>query len=717
MMKKSLIFPIAIIALLMIGFNSLGQETSKFNYISPVPGSEYIMPGNNIALRHGEELQVENIKKIEFLISGNIRGEYNFKTIISNDGKTIILKPESPFELGEQIQVQIGEGVKTLSGKTLQAEDFSFSVASTILKLPENFFLKNETGLSGNNTTPNLTNNKFKSYKSTNSNLPDDFPEILINRSDNLPDNGYYFLAAFSSWGWFPDAIPYLIILDKFATPVFYRKAPGNIYDFKKLSNGKLSYYANYNSIYAWLILDEMYKQIDSYTIGNGYTYTDWHEFQLLPNGHAFVMAYDPQLVDMSQLVPGGNPEAVVTGWVVQELDPDRNVVFQWRSWDHYAITDAHEHVDLTAAVIDAIHGNAIEVVSESELLLSPRNLNEITKIDRNTGEIIWRLGGNNNMFDFIDDELGFSMQHDCRMMDNGNLSLFDNGTYHPDPKFSSTIEYELNETNFTATLIHRYRNTPDAFGTIMGNGQQLENGNIITGWGSSGFPALTEFNPEGEMLAEISFESLSYRSYRFPWETNSFSFSKDSLHYGYIWQEDSIALPITITNNTAAYLSLTGYSSLSDNFKVSSEFPVSLQPNGSWQLWVEFVPDSAGFFSDIITINSDINTEELVQRIAKQFKVKGFATEYQSIDEQNAINIQLYPNPVNDYLNLKLLDGIGEVDVSIYNSAFKEIYSINSGSNLNHKIDVSKFSNGLYFIRVIEKNNQKSNFYKFVKH
>ena len=116
----------------------------------------------------------------------------------------------------------------------------------------------------------------------------------------------------------------------------------------------------------------------------------------------------------------------------------------------HFLITDAHEHVNLLDSLIDPIHGNAIEVYSNNELLLSARNLNEITKINWNTGNIIWRLGGKNNMFEYENDTLGFSMQHDCRKLDNGNLSLFDNGTFHSE-QMSSVVEYKLDETNFTA--------------------------------------------------------------------------------------------------------------------------------------------------------------------------------------------------------------------------------------------------------------------------
>ena len=62
--------------------------------------------------------------------------------------------------------------------------------------------------------------------------------------------------------------------------------------------------------------------------------------------------------------------------------DAAKNVVFEWRSWDHFDLTDmTFGGFALTDSVIDYVHGNSIEVDGEEGLLVSSRNLNEITKI------------------------------------------------------------------------------------------------------------------------------------------------------------------------------------------------------------------------------------------------------------------------------------------------------------------------------------------------
>jgi hypothetical protein len=479
-----------------------------------------------------------------------------------------------------------------------------------------------------------------------------------------------------------------------------------------------MTYYANYSGWYKWVIEDDAYNIVDNWAMQNGY-WTDWHEFQLLSEegheGNALVMAHDPQFVDMSQIVPEGDTNAIVMGWVIQEQDINKNVIFQWRSWDHYLITDAHEHVDLTESSIDPFHGNAIEVYSGNELLLSARNLNEITKINWNTGDIIWRFGGNNNMFEFVNDTLGFSMQHDCRRLENGNLSLFDNGTYHPD-NISSFIEYAMDEVNFKATLINRFQHIPDAYGKIMGNAQESDDGNIIVGWGSSSEPAITEFDTNGEILAEINIESINYRAYRFPWETSVFSLATDSLHFGYIYYEDDVIKSLEIQNNVNHEIEITSYFSMSEEFSIPADFPITIPAEQSQSIPIVFSPGSGGYFKGVITINSDINSSQLTQRIAQQVFVEGEASENQSIEEVNPFKVNIFPNPVLDLLTIEFVKGHSGFNIKIIDLQSKIVYNSVNVMSLTHMIDCKNMATGIYYLQLEDEKLNKIASYKIVK-
>ncbi len=253
-------------------------------------------------------------------------------------------------------------------------------------------------------------------------------------------------------------------------------------------------------------------------------------------------------------------------------------------------------------------------------------------------------------MFEFENDTLKFSRQHDCRKLENGNISLFDNGSYHPEP-MSSTVVYNLDEENLIATLVNRLRNNPDAFGIVMGNGQETELGNMVTGWGSSGEPAITEFDSNGQILAEISIESINYRAYRFPWETSTFSLDFDTLNFGYIYYENVVMKTLQIQNNMDFDIEISSFYSMDDAFLISIELPVLIQANSSIYIPVKFDPGAPGLFQSVMTINSDINTPQLVQRIAQQVYLEGFASENQNINDYQSLNASIFPNPVTDNL------------------------------------------------------------------
>lgn len=342
--------------------------------------------------------------------------------------------------------------------------------------------------------------------------IPADFPTFQIQVYDN-PSPGKIFMCPFLRG---TPRYTYLTILDENITPIYYSRRSESMNDFKLQPNGLITFYDTRTRYF--YAMNTSYVIIDSFQCVNGYN-TDGHDFQMSMQGHSLLMSYVPRVVDMSVIVPGGNPAAVVTGVAIQELDANKQLVFEWSSFDHFSITDA-THEDLTAAAIDYVHANAVDFDTDGNILLSSRNMDEITKIDRSTGNIIWRLGGNNNQFTFINDSIGFSHQHDIRRLPNGNITLFDNGNFHS-PPFSRAVEYQLDEQIMTATLVWEYRNTPDIYAFATGNVQRLPNGNTLISWGTTNI--ITEVRPDGTKALELVLSPLFtvYRTFRFPWNSS----------------------------------------------------------------------------------------------------------------------------------------------------------------------------------------------------
>jgi hypothetical protein len=519
--SKPINFVVGQAILSLMFFHAAALSGTPLQYVSPMPGAHLVSPQSNIILRPGEPLDKSSIDGPSVItITGSLSGQHSGTVVLSDDNKTILFNPRDPFTAGETVTVILHDGLQTTTGTKVDPFEFTFVVSPRKVSIDPMYSLFSELEGSRqvqaemNAPRPPKEIRQRMPDGTLGQDLPSDFPSRTILVSDN-PSPGKIFLSNFNIYN---TSVPYLMILDNSGNPLFYRKMNGNCLDFMLQPNGFLTYWDG--SLGYFIALDSSYQVIDSFKCGNGYS-TDLHELRILPDGHALLLSFDPEPVDMSQIVQGGDTAATVIGLIIQELDREKNVIFQWRSWDHFQITDA-THEDLLASTVDYVHGNALEIDVDGNILLSCRHMDEITKINRETGEIMWRMGGKNNQFTFINDPIGFSHQHALRRLPNGDITLFDNGNFHS-PSFSRAIEYQLDEQTKTVTLVWQFRNSPDNYGFAMGYVQRLDNGNTLIGWGTSN-PTVTEVRPDGSKALELTLPSgiYSYRAFRFPWKESA---------------------------------------------------------------------------------------------------------------------------------------------------------------------------------------------------
>ena len=264
-----------------------------------------------------------------------------------------------------------------------------------------------------------------------------------------------------------------------------------------------------------WVFRDETFGVKDSFA-GN----VNGHDVDILPNGHILVLTGESRPVDMSQYFTFGRPDAVLSSAVIQEIDANKNIIFQWRALDHLPISDSLADVDIAAVDLNHVNTVALDPL-DNNFLISLRTLCQLVKISRTTGEVIWRLGGKHSDFTFIGEHpenapYYFIGQHQMHRLINGNLLFFDNGTIQmvgtntPTPRtYSRAVEYHLDETNMTATLVWEYRHSPDIFTPSEGSVQRFRNGNTLVGWFSAAAqgtqPILTEINAQKEVMFELS--------------------------------------------------------------------------------------------------------------------------------------------------------------------------------------------------------------------
>ncbi len=613
--------------LLILLYSTLSTAQSinieKFQYLSPVPGSKLNSKGTNIIIKSGYEFdgpEVNNLSTIT--VTGNKSGKHSGKIILAEDNRILIFKPYKKFSDGEIVTVQLSNNLKTISGKQIPNLSYSFETSAVDLNeqirsdptkysefLTAEFYdYRNEYFHKKNRFQSSVK----KNYIIQTDSLPEDFPEIRVD-SINNPAPGYIFLAPFG----YPKPIEstYLIITDNYGVPVFYKRTGAETtHNFKKQASGLLTYF----QITKDYVMDSSYNIIDSLTMQNGYS-TDLHECLVLENGYSFLMCYDRQHVGMDTIVEGGDPNALVNDIVIQELDENKNVIFQWRTLDHFKITDATYDVNLTGSSVDYAHGNAIELDNDGNLLLSFRHLDEITKIDIQTGDIIWRLGGKyceNNQFTFTNDSIGFSHQHDVRRLPNGNLTIFDNGNLHS-PRYSRAVEYQLDEINKTATLVREYKNNPETYSVAMGSNQRLDNDNMLVGWGlNNSPPTISEITPAGEVTLYLSIPDtlVNYRASKTLWKTNLFTTSPDTLFFGNVNLSDSSVQYFDINNNSSQEIEINGLLNRDSSYKIMASLPIIIPAFGDSTIGVVFNPSAEGNHFDDLHLQWNRTNERIAQ-------------------------------------------------------------------------------------------------------
>ena len=86
--------------------------------------------------------------------------------------------------------------------------------------------------------------------------------------------------------------------------------------------------------------MSSSYKPIATVDAGNGYQ-ADLHEFQITPQGSAFLTAYSLVSADLSSA--GGRRDGILQDAILQEVDiPTGLVMFEWHAYGHVALWDSY---------------------------------------------------------------------------------------------------------------------------------------------------------------------------------------------------------------------------------------------------------------------------------------------------------------------------------------------------------------------------------------
>ncbi|MDN0194459.1 arylsulfotransferase family protein [Streptomyces sp. S.PNR 29] len=320
-------------------------------------------------------------------------------------------------------------------------------------------------------------------------------------------------------------------IMDDHGRPIWFRKLPAGYFaaDFRtqeykgekvltwwegKSTNTGIGAGVGY-------IANENYEIIATVQTPDPGEVMDLHEFLLTPKGTALILSYQQKPYDLSEV--GGPKNGTVVDNVVQEIDiATGKKVMNWSALEHVPLGHSDIRPSSDASVpYDYLHVNSVDVDTDGNLIISGNTASTVYKVDRKTGEIIWRLGGKNSDF-----RLGvgvrFSWQHDVRAVGGNTYRVFDNATRRGMEGYESRVAWiKVDPRRGRAELV-RQQVHPDLMSAAFeGGSQALRNGNTFVSWGVSGPGRMSEFTRDGRLVFDAKFPGAvsSYRAYRLGWE------------------------------------------------------------------------------------------------------------------------------------------------------------------------------------------------------
>lgn len=381
----------------------------------------------------------------------------------------------------------------------------------------------------GNLITFQITRNDGFSQKIEVQTLPDDFPQYTVIANDPTP--GKILLSA-NTLSSTLEPNPYILILDENGNPVYYKHTQGESANFLRFvtADGKIRYSyieADGPQIASSLwgtdyVMDEGFNIIDKVRIlpyGNHGDYpADLHDFIVLGDKHYVVLGYLPQEVsNVPTNLTGGKSTSNVLDTVIQE-QLNGQVIFEWHSTDHPDLyldsVEPNDFANSNSKIADYAHLNSITIdPKDGNFIASFRNLDEVIKISRTTGTILWKMGGLGDQFGLTAQQK-FSRQHYVRLLPDGTMTIFDNGVANEQTRL---LDIGYNEQTKQITSYQAYAPT-QRYSFIMGSVQHLSNGRLFVGWGKRGDNEadVTEIDPiTNQMSFQLFFTGTRYYSYR----------------------------------------------------------------------------------------------------------------------------------------------------------------------------------------------------------
>ena len=220
------------------------------------------------------------------------------------------------------------------------------------------------------------------------------------------------------------------------------------------------------------VVMSSHYQTVARIPGANGLR-ADLHDFQIARSDVAYITAYNPIRCNLAAVK--GAADGAILDTAVQEIDMRTGLVrWEWHSLDHVAVAESETEAPASAAPWDWFHLNSIDPEPGGDILISARSTWAGYQLQGGTGNILWRLGGLKSSFK-MGPGTEMAWQHDGRVLPDGAVSFFDDGSNPPIHHQSRGVRIALDFKTLQAHLSSAYTHSnPPLLAASQGNMQTL---------------------------------------------------------------------------------------------------------------------------------------------------------------------------------------------------------------------------------------------------
>ena len=239
------------------------------------------------------------------------------------------------------------------------------------------------------------------------------------------------------------------------------------------------------------------------------------HDIYQLSNGNWAYINFIDKEYDFSPL--GVDSLYNVRGDGITEIDRDGKVVWQWNAFDHSSPLDDPEILNANGPFGslsvrgDWMHANSIAEDINGDIYVSFNRLEQFWKIDKESGEVIYKLGRGGDIK--LSEEAIPSFIHSLSLLDNGDIMFYENGTSKRG--YSRVLAYRVNEEDKTAELVKNIKLPASLTSFFQSSVYMIDNSHILVHSSNKNNTAILDCN--GKIVWQIEVGDNSFRAQYIP--------------------------------------------------------------------------------------------------------------------------------------------------------------------------------------------------------